>query len=104
VYCTEDNNANSVGTTSDAGKMSPWRMESSTITDQLKLATVSKGKVIGVSVKDRDSILPAGHAADAAYWFHGSDEGVSITSDYRKNVLHKWVKKFKKTFPDEKYR
>lgn len=104
VYCTEDNNANSVGTTSDAGKMSPWRMESSTITDQLKLATVSKGKVIGVSVKDRGSILPAGHAADAAYWFHGSDEGVWITSDYYMKELPKWVKKFNKSNQAEKYK
>lgn len=104
VYCTEDAKANPVGTTSDAGKMSPWRMTSSTMTDQLKLATVSKGKVIGVSVKDRGSILPAGHAADAAYWFHGSDEGVWITSDYYMEELPKWVKKFNKSDAAESYK
>lgn len=104
VYCTEDANANSVGTSSDAGKMSPWRLKSSTMTDQLKLATVSKGKVIGVSVKDRGSILPAGHAADAAYWFHGSDEGVWISSDYYMEELPRWVKKFNKSDQAEKYK
>ncbi|EKF55822.1 type i phosphodiesterase/nucleotide pyrophosphatase [Galbibacter marinus] len=104
VYCTEDENANSVGTKSDAGKMSPWRLESSTVTDQLKLATVSKGKVIGVSLKDRGSILPAGHAGDAAYWFHGSDEGVWITSDYYMKELPKWVKKFNKSDQAERYK
>lgn len=104
VYCTEDATVNPVGTKSDAGKMSPRRLKSSTMTDQLKLATVSKAKVIGVSVKDRGSILPAGHAADAAYWFHGSDEGAWITSDYYMEKLPKWVKKFNKSNQAEKYK
>jgi predicted AlkP superfamily pyrophosphatase or phosphodiesterase len=104
VYCTEDATVNSVGTESDAGKMSPSRLKSSTMTDQLKLATVSKAKVIGVSIKDRGAILPAGHAADAAYWFHGRDEGVWISSDYYMDKLPKWVKKFNKSDQAEKYK
>ncbi|WP_335965992.1 alkaline phosphatase PafA [Galbibacter sp. PAP.153] len=103
VYCTEDASVASLGTTTDAGKMSPKRMLSSTMTDQLKLATVSRGKVIGVSLKDRASILPAGHAADAAYWFQGGDEGHWITSTYYMDKLPKWVAKFNKSNAAEKY-
>lgn len=104
VYCTEDASVNSLGTKSDAGKMSPSRLKSSTMTDQLKLATVSRAKVVGVSMKDRGAILPAGHAADAAYWFHGRDEGNWISSDYYMEELPKWVKKFNKSDQAEKYK
>ncbi|MCM5664391.1 alkaline phosphatase PafA [Galbibacter mesophilus] len=104
VYCTEDGVVESLGTDSDAGKMSPRRMVASTMTDQLKLATVSRGKVIGISLKDRGSILPAGHAADGAYWFHGKKEGHWVTSTYYMEKLPKWVKKFNDSDAAEKYK
>lgn len=104
VYCTEDETVNSLGTVTDAGKMSPRRMVSSTMTDQLKLATASQGKVIGVSLKDRGSILPAGHAADGAYWFQGKDEGHWVTSTYYMDALPNWVEKFNKSDAAEKYK
>jgi len=50
-----------VGSSSKAGKMSPQRMLVTTVTDELRLATNFKSKVIGVAIKDRGSILPAGH-------------------------------------------
>src|SRR5690554_7168312 len=62
MYCTEDSTVSTVGSTSDAGKMSPRNLLASTITDELKLATNFRSKVIGVAIKDRGSILPAGHA------------------------------------------
>lgn len=74
VYCAGDDNVTPVGTQDAAGKMSPHRMKTTTVTDQLKLATQSRSKVIGIALKDRGAILPAGHTADAAYWFHGKNE------------------------------
>ncbi|SFW33646.1 Predicted pyrophosphatase or phosphodiesterase, AlkP superfamily [Sinomicrobium oceani] len=94
VYCAQDDSMESVGTASDAGKMSPHRMKTTTVTDQLRLATELRGKVIGVALKDRGAILPAGHAANAAYWFHGKDEGKWITSSYYMKELPEWVEKF----------
>ncbi|MFC2438917.1 MAG: alkaline phosphatase family protein, partial [Prevotella melaninogenica] len=67
VYCCEDNTVKSVGSDSKEGQMSPRRMLTSTIGDELQVATDFRSKVIGVALKDRASILPAGHAADAAY-------------------------------------
>ncbi|MBU2949526.1 alkaline phosphatase family protein [Tamlana agarivorans] len=94
VYCAEDASVQSIGTKDKAGKMSPNRMLTTTFTDENKLFTQMKGKTIGVSVKDRGAILPAGHTADAAYWFHGDDEGVFISSSFYMEALPKWVNKF----------
>ncbi|GAA4310870.1 alkaline phosphatase PafA [Nibribacter koreensis] len=93
IYCTEDKSVQSVGSTSNAGQMSPVNMISTTITDELKLATNQKSKVIGLSLKDRGSILPAGHAANAAYWFDGTN-GNMITSTYYMQELPAWVQAF----------
>lgn len=71
-------------------------MVTTTISDQLKLNTNFKGKVIGVSLKDRGAILPAGHKADAAYWFEGKNTGKWISSSYYLNQLPKWVQEVNK--------
>ncbi|WP_437398157.1 alkaline phosphatase PafA [Flagellimonas lutimaris] len=94
VYCAGDDSYSSVGTTSDAGKMSPHRMLTTTITDQLRLHTQQRGKVIGVALKDRGAILPAGHSANAAYWFEGGETGNWITSSYYMDELPQWVEDF----------
>ena len=57
--------------------MSPRNLQSSTITDELKMATNFKGKVIGISIKDRGAILPAGHFADWAFWYTKTGEFIS---------------------------
>ncbi|BAO56786.1 alkaline phosphatase [Nonlabens marinus S1-08] len=103
IYNADDESASPVGTTSDEGKMSPSRMLSSTVTDELKLFTQGRSKVIGISIKDRGAILPAGHAADAAYWFRGGDEGTFITSSFYRNQLPDWVASFNASQPAEKY-
>lgn len=94
VYCVDDSNYNTVGYDGDGGKKSPNRMLTTTITDQLKLAQNMNGKTIGVAIKDRSAILPAGHAADGAYWFYGRDIGKWITSSYYMNNLPNWVQEF----------
>lgn len=94
IYCVQDDTMNSIGTTHKAGKMSPHRMKTSTITDQLKLHTQQKGKVIGIALKDRGAILPAGHSANAAYWFHGKEEGKWISSSFYMKSLPQWVQDF----------
>ncbi|MBA9076196.1 alkaline phosphatase PafA [Rufibacter quisquiliarum] len=95
TYCAEDKSVKTVGSSSKAGEMSPVNMIASTITDELKLATNQKSKVIGLSLKDRGSILPAGHAANAAYWYDGSN-GSMISSTYYMQDLPEWVKAFNK--------
>lgn len=105
LYCTQDDNVQSVGTkdkNATAGKMSPFNLKASTVTDELKLATNFRSKVVGVSIKDRGSILPAGHAANAAYWFDG-ESGNWITSTWYMTELPKWLKDFNSKEMAKKY-
>jgi len=93
VYCTEDNTVFTVGSTSSAGKQSPANMFTTTICDELRMATNYQAKVIGISIKDRGGILPAGHSANAAYWYDNS-VGKWISSTYYMNELPAWVSSF----------
>lgn len=103
VYCSEDKTVKTVGSTSTAGEMSPRNNQGTTICDELKLATNFRSKVIGIAIKDRGGILPAGHSANAAYWYDGS-KGSWITSTYYMNELPQWVKNFNdKKVVDEFY-
>ncbi len=102
VYCTEDRSANTVGTGSAQGKMSPRNLLTTTICDELKIATNFKSKVIGIAIKDRGGILPAGHSADGAYWYDNS-EGKWITSTYYRNDLPAWVNDFNEKKLVDKY-
>jgi len=93
VYCSEDKTVKTVGTNSTAGEMSPKNNFSTTICDELRLATNFRSKVIGIAIKDRGGILPAGHSANAAYWYDGVS-GNWITSTYYMKDLPQWVKNF----------
>ena len=101
MYCTEDSSVNTVGSSSVAGKMSPRNLLSTTITDELRLATNFQSKVIGVALKDRGSILPAGHTPNGAYWFDAG--GNWITSTYYMQELPQWVKAFNSRKLPEQY-
>ncbi len=94
VYCASDDKVRPVGSESDDDKMSPRRMLSTTFADENRLFTQMQGKSIGISIKDRGAILPAGHTANAAYWFHGSGIGKWVTSSYYMETLPKWVEDF----------
>jgi predicted AlkP superfamily pyrophosphatase or phosphodiesterase len=102
MYCTQDDNVSGVGTDKNEGKQSPRNLMASTITDQLKLATNFRSKVIGIAIKDRGGILPAGHFADAAYWFEGSS-GNWISSTFYMQDLPEWVKQFNAQKLADKY-
>ncbi|WP_299890043.1 alkaline phosphatase PafA [uncultured Lacinutrix sp.] len=103
VYCAEDSNVLAVGSESELERMSPHRMKTTTFSDENRLFTQMKGKTIGISIKDRGAILPAGHSANAAYWFRGKNEGNFITSTYYMKNLPKWVSDFNTSNVSESY-
>lgn len=93
MYCTDDASVKTVGDgTKGEGEMSPKNLLSTTITDELRLGTNFKGKVIGVSLKDRGAILPAGHFANWAFWY--SKTGAFISSTFYGEKLPDWVNNF----------
>ncbi len=103
VYCTEDKQVTLVGS-SRAEPMSPRNMAVTTMCDELRIATNYKAKVIGIAIKDRGGILPAGHTANGAYWYEGST-GNWISSSYYVKELPGWVNAFnQRRLPDSLYR
>ncbi len=94
IYCVDDSTYKTVGNNTKNGQKSPKRLYTTTITDQLHLAQNMKGKTIGISIKDRSAILPAGHTANAAYWYDGGNFNTWISSSYYMDELPEWVKNF----------
>jgi predicted AlkP superfamily pyrophosphatase or phosphodiesterase len=91
MYCSQDDSAKTIGSNSNQGKMSPANLLVTTICDEMRLATNFHSKVIGLAIKDRGAILPAGHSANAAYWYDNST-GDWISSSYYLQDLPAWVK------------
>ncbi|MES2702496.1 MAG: alkaline phosphatase PafA [Bacteroidota bacterium] len=96
VYCVMDNSVHIINN-GDTGlsSMSPANLLTTTITDELRLATNFKSRVYGISAKDRGSIIPAGHLASGAYWFD-ENTGNFVSSTYYKNTRPAWLSGFNK--------
>ncbi len=75
----------------DEGQRSPRNFFGSNFSDEMRLRFHSR--VVGISLKDRGAILPAGKKPAGAYWFD-STSGNFITSTYYMPELPEWVRKF----------
>ncbi len=93
VTSVSDSKVKLLGGKEGASGMSPARLIGSTIGDELKLASIGQSKVVGVSLKDRSAILPAGKHPNGAYWFD-SATGNLVSSTYYFSDLPEWVKQF----------
>jgi predicted AlkP superfamily pyrophosphatase or phosphodiesterase len=104
-YVTADDKVKSIGCPNGkSGQHSPKVLLSSTITDELRLSNNFESKVVGICLKDRGSILPAGHIPNACYWFD-DETGNWITSSYYPDSvgLPKWVNAFNNAKYPDKY-
>ena len=90
VTSVEDDQTRIVGITSNDPGASPHNLLTDTLGDELKLAAQGKARVFGIALKDRAAILPAGFAADGAYWID-QKSGLWITSTYYRSDLPKWL-------------
>jgi predicted AlkP superfamily pyrophosphatase or phosphodiesterase len=81
---------------------SPRNLLCTTLGDELKLVTNRRSKVIGISVKNRAAILPAGKMADAAYWY-SSQTGEFVSSTYYFDRMPDWVTSFNAARPADKF-
>lgn len=93
VYCVEDPDVTPIGSSNPASKRSPLLLQSTTWTDELEWATQKASKVFAFSLKDRGAILPAGHFADAAFWYDDQIEGF-VTSSHYASELPSWLAAF----------
>ncbi|MBP6455335.1 MAG: alkaline phosphatase family protein [Chitinophagaceae bacterium] len=102
MYCVADSTVANIGGSLKTGQMSPRNLISSTITDELRLASNFRSKTIAISLKDRGAILPGGHSANAAYWMDETN-GIFMSSTYYMNKLPNWVDDFNKDSIAKKY-
>jgi len=100
VTSVSDSGTKLVG--SEGQGSSPRRLLVDTIGDELRKSSAGKSRVIGISHKDRAAILPAGHSANAAYWFLDPSDRF-VTSDYYMNDLPSWVRDFNGSHPCQAY-
>ena len=98
VASTTDDAVKPVGAP-DAATASPRRLLVGTLGDEMRLASgAPKGapnapRVVGISLKDRSAIMPAGRGADAAYWFD-TKTGAFVSSTYYMKDVPGWVRAF----------
>jgi predicted AlkP superfamily pyrophosphatase or phosphodiesterase len=103
VTSVQDSATQLLGGNAATAGSSPRRFLVDTVGDELKMSDASQSKVIGISLKDRAAILPAGHMANAAYWFD-SRSGNFVSSTYYFADLPRWVKDFDGARPADQYR
>lgn len=102
VTSVSDPQARLIGGSDTEVAASPRRLMASTLGDELRMATADRSKVIGISVKSRAAILPAGRHANAAYWI-SLRTGAIVSSDYYFKQLPAWVSKFDEGHPADKF-
>ncbi len=110
IYCTEDTTVSLIGVTHDSTAglaarmgMSPANLLTTTLGDEMNMADNFKSKVVGVALKDRAAILPAGHTAMAAFWFDDK-AGHFISDSYYMQQLPDWAQQFNAGPNMDKYR
>ncbi|HEY3268843.1 MAG TPA: alkaline phosphatase family protein [Armatimonadota bacterium] len=92
VYCVEDPKYPIVGSTEMKMGVSPRNLRSSTVADELKMATGARAKVLTVSFKDRAAVLLAGRLSDCTIWYD-SNTGQWVSSKFycKDGTLPEWV-------------
>jgi predicted AlkP superfamily pyrophosphatase or phosphodiesterase len=92
-----------VGQDTSSGKgFSPANLTSSTVGDELVLASAGRSRVFSVSGKDRAAILPAGHLGKA-FWY-SKETGSFVSSVYYYKAYPDWVARWNAGKPAEAYR
>jgi predicted AlkP superfamily pyrophosphatase or phosphodiesterase len=105
VTSVSDSTVQVIGGGAPGTGASPHRLLVTTVGDELKMARSRPGaagapKVIGISLKDRAAILPAGRGADASYWLDVTT-GAFVSSTYYFPKIPAWVAAFnQRKLPD----
>lgn len=103
VYCVYDSTVNTIGSgAATAGGMSPHQLETTTVGDELRIGTGFQSRVIGIALKDRAAILPAGQSANAAFWYDDAT-GNFISSSWYMDQLPSWAEAFNRQQRAAKY-
>lgn len=102
VDCTEDDYYFTVGADTKSGNASPVKLLSVTVTDNLKIFSMGKSKVLSVAMNRESAIFAAGHTADGAYWLD-TESGRMVSSSYYVSTFPDWVRNFNSENKPEVY-
>lgn len=103
LYCVQDDTHPQIGSTEKQG-ISAKNLLVTTLGDELKMATGGKAKVWGIAIKDRASVLMAGHLADGVYWTDEETGRWATSTAYRKDkTLHPIMDTLNKEAAPDKY-
>lgn len=73
-------------------KISPRNLVTSTFTDELKLNTMGKSKVITVAINPQEAVVMAGHGGNGTVWID-DETGQWASSNYYGNALPTWAQR-----------
>ncbi len=93
IGCADESKFNLMDGIIQMGNYTPKNMMTSTLGDELKLATNDSSKVISISLNPVSSVISGGKLADYAFWLNNHDGGW-ITGNYYTDTLPAWVKNF----------
>ncbi|PLX10645.1 MAG: alkaline phosphatase, partial [Marinilabiliales bacterium] len=100
MECADQSKFNLIDGKISVGNYTPNHIFTSTLGDEMKLATNDSSKVITISLNPVSSVISGGQLADYAFWFNDHTGGW-ITGDYYANIMPIWVEEFnKKGFQD----
>ena len=94
VYCVDDDTVKVVGMKegSKATPMGAKNLRSTTVGDELKLATNGRSKVVTLALKDRAAVLLGGHTQDVSIWYDDwVGRWISSTAYAKNGTLPAWV-------------
>jgi predicted AlkP superfamily pyrophosphatase or phosphodiesterase len=83
VGCTADPKQTNISYSAPAaGGEGPWRLQTATLSDELRTQMPVPARVVTMSIKERTAIMLAGHRADAVIWFNAGAGGFVTSSAY----------------------
>ena len=102
VYCVEDSTHSLIGQAAEVHSgTSPRNLTSTTIGDELVLASSGRSRLFSVSIKDRGAIIPGGYLGKA-FWYEGG-AGRFVTSTYYYQKYPDWVIEWNRTQHADQY-
>lgn len=97
LNCVEDPDQKVIGADKPRARAaSPVNLRASTVGDQLRLATNDSAKVVGIAIKDRGSVLMAGHKPTACVWFDDGSGNWVTSTWYTTGTLPRFAEKVNK--------
>ena len=97
VNCVEDNTVSGLLTND---KSSPKNIATTTVNDELKVATNGEAIIYSIAYDRESAVLSGGHAADGALWFN-KNNGRWCSSDYYFKKIPKWIESYNLLYSDD---